>query len=93
MSVPRSALRTFLKFLPWELAHGWIYRLASSNGQDTTFSDIFLGACVYGLVLLYAGTALLSPTKRTLYDILSRTSVVRMEGSARPPAGRKTFYS
>ncbi|WNQ11389.1 RDD family protein [Paenibacillus aurantius] len=90
VSVPRSVLRTFLKFLPWELAHGWIYRLAASNGQDMTFSDIFLGACVYGLVLLYAGTAL-SPTKRTLYDILSRTSVVRMEGSARSSDSRNTF--
>lgn len=82
LSRTRAICRTLLKFVPWELSHGLIWRLyfaeAGSSGYSVGFTLVWL--------LVFANLLALwrSPSRQTLYDRLAGTIVVRSdEGSAR----------
>lgn len=77
VNLMRSAVRTALKFTPWELSHFLVYRLVG-NGEGN-IPDIWMwaGAGIYGLLFLYVLTAFLSKDKRALYDWLSGTKVIK----------------
>ncbi len=76
MSRARSLGRPALKFVPWELAHGIIWHISfaadpSSPAYAVAFTLVWLlvGANVVSLVA--------SPARRTLYDRMGGTLVVR----------------
>ncbi|WP_341962319.1 RDD family protein [Planococcus maritimus] len=75
----RSAVRTSLKFTPWELSHFLVYRLAGNGAESVSLILILVGASIYGLLFLYVLSVFLSKDKRALYDWLSGTKVIRKE--------------
>lgn len=74
IALGRSLLRSALKFLPWELAHFTIWRMAIPSGYPD-FSIYMLLAIVYGLVFLYLISPLLNRQRRTIYDLVCGTAV------------------
>lgn len=85
LSRPRALVRSFFKFLPWQLAHTSIYHIPGwplAPREMTAFSITGL-ILVWVLLAAYALTAALSPSRRTLYDRLAGALVV-----AGPPARR-----
>ncbi|ANU18231.1 hypothetical protein BBI11_14815 [Planococcus maritimus] len=77
VNLMRSAVRIALKFTPWELSHFLVYRLVGNGEGNIPAIWMWLGAGIYGLLFLYVLTAVLSKDKRTLYDWLSGTKVIK----------------
>lgn len=73
----RSLARTGLKFVPWELAHTLIWQIAFTPNQ---FSSLIAAGFATVYVLIGANLASLAFRKdrRTLYDLLSGTYVIRI---------------
>jgi uncharacterized RDD family membrane protein YckC len=80
LTLGHSTLRTILKFIPWELSHFLVYRFASLGNQEVPFVYYLIGGIVYGLLFAYILTALFTRTKRSLYDMMARTEVVKVNG-------------
>jgi len=76
ISVGRSLLRTALKLVPWELSHAVIWRYANPGSAPDALLTAGL-VVVWGLVGANLAAALLDERRRSLYDRLSRTCVVR----------------
>lgn len=76
IGLSRSLLRSALKFLPWELAHFTVWRMARPSDTPEAVLYALLGV-VYGLVLLYLLSPYTNRGRRTVYDLLSGTTVVR----------------
>lgn len=74
----RSLLRVAIKFMPWELSHFLVYRLVAIGDGQVPVYLMVIGGIVYGLMIAYMLTAALSKEKRTLYDRLSGTKVVKI---------------
>ncbi|WP_227396243.1 RDD family protein [Jeotgalibacillus aurantiacus] len=72
-----SFIRVLLKFLPWELSHFLVYRLVLLGDSPMPVSYTILGITIYGLMFTYILTAVFTPKKQTLYDLLTRSRVVR----------------
>lgn len=77
LPVPRSVLRTLLKFLPWELSHFMIYRFVHAGDSEPPLVAYIVGGVVYALMIAYAATAIFTTKKQALYDIAARTQVVQ----------------
>jgi uncharacterized RDD family membrane protein YckC len=75
LSIGRSALRTALKFVPWELSHALIWRYAFAAGDPPLYLDLGL-IVVWLLIGANVASAVLVRDHRSLYDLLSGTSVV-----------------
>ena len=72
----RGLARTFLKFIPWELSHTLIWDLSFSPQADAIL--IYYGfGFVYLLVGLNIASLLLNKTHQTIYDLLTKTHVVK----------------
>ncbi|WP_026691761.1 RDD family protein [Alteribacter aurantiacus] len=76
LSVSHNALRTVLKFLPWELSHFAVYRF--SAGGEVALSLYLLTGVIYTLIFIYIVTAIFSKRRQSLYDFVLRTQVVRV---------------
>jgi uncharacterized RDD family membrane protein YckC len=74
LGLARSAARTALKFLPWELSHFAMWRLPF-DGSDPPAAFTVLLVVVWTLVGANVISLLASPRRLTLYDRLSRTRV------------------
>ena len=74
LSVPRSIVRSGVKFLPWELAHFTIWHYAASEGGPPEWTGPTLGL-VYALVALYLVTMVAGPSHRTVYDWIAGSRV------------------
>ena len=72
----RSAGRTALKFVPWELAHACIWQISFAGDPSAPVYTIGF-ATVWLLVAANVISLLVSPRRRTLYDRLAGTVVVR----------------
>ncbi|MDF2815105.1 MAG: hypothetical protein K0Q81_1305, partial [Paenibacillus sp.] len=48
--------------------------------QEVPFAYYLIGGIVYGLLFAYILTALFTRTKRSLYDMMARTEVVKVNG-------------
>ncbi|MFC5650710.1 RDD family protein [Paenibacillus solisilvae] len=70
-----SLLRSALKFLPWELAHFTIWHMVTPTGYADSIIYALLAA-VYGLVIIYLLSPLMSKRNQTVYDFIAG-SVVR----------------
>ncbi|RDU38717.1 RDD family protein [Neobacillus piezotolerans] len=76
IGIGRSALRTTIKFLPWEVAHFCIWRLVLPSGfSDSTVIVILSGVNL--LILLYLIIPLTNKRRKNVYDWIAGTEVVR----------------
>ncbi len=77
ISLLHSGIRTFLKFLPWELSHFLVYRLVLIGNGEVPLSYYLIGGFIYALMLAYILTAIFSKKKQSLYDMLTKTQVIK----------------
>ena len=75
-SVIVSIIRVALKFLPWELSHFLVHRLASIGDADVPLSYICIGVIIYILMFAYILTTIFTSRKQSLYDLLTKTQVI-----------------
>ncbi|MCP2034344.1 putative RDD family membrane protein YckC [Planomicrobium sp. HSC-17F08] len=80
LPVFRSAFRTALKFLPWELSHYLVYRLVYLGDAPVPVSYSIIGGIVYALMFAYLLTALFTRRKQSLYDLIAATAVIQLAG-------------
>lgn len=73
----RALLRAAVKLLPWQLAHTALFNIPGWPQSPGTPPGWVIGLfiLVWLLVLLYWLSALLSPQRRSLYDLAAGTSV------------------
>jgi uncharacterized RDD family membrane protein YckC len=78
-SIKQLLLRNCLKFLPWELAHFFIYRLFYFNSLSKTIPDWVLTGLIVsqGLALIYLLCIIFTKNNQSIYELLSRTIVVK----------------
>lgn len=91
LSAARALGRTALKFLPWELAHGYVWHLSLAPTAPSPLATLGL-ALVWLLVGANVLSLLLSAKRQTLYDRLAATYVLSSASPCRnsrpaPPAG------
>lgn len=78
LSVLHITLRTILKFLPWELSHYLIYRLGYIGDKEVPLDYYIMGGIIYVLIITYILTAIFTKKKQSLYDIISKTQVIKV---------------
>ena len=73
-------IRNCIKFLPWELAHFFIYRLFYFNSiTETTPGWVLTGLTVsQGLAIIYLLFIIFAKDNRSVYELLSQTRVVQI---------------
>lgn len=78
-SFKQLLLRNCIKFLPWELAHFFIYRLFYFNSLSKIIPDWVLTGLVasQALALIYLLCILFNKRNQSVYEFLSRTIVVK----------------
>ena len=74
----RMVFRTLLKFLPWELSHFLVFRLVHIGNGEVPLSYYLIGILIYALIFLYILTAIFTKRKQSIYDILTKTQVVKV---------------
>ncbi len=79
LSILQSVFRTIVKFLPWELSHYLVYRLIYLGDAEVPIRYYAIGGIIYGLMLAYILTALFSKRKKSLYDMVVETQVIKVE--------------
>lgn len=72
----RSSVRTAIKFLPWEIAHFGIWRLMLPTDFSEVTIFVILNA-VNLVALIYLLSPLTNKKKKTIYDWIVGTEVVR----------------
>lgn len=78
LSIPRSIVRTMLKFLPWEMSHFLVYRLVNLGEQSVPLHLSMIGGAIYVLIFAYILTAIFTRKKQSLYDLVCRTQVIKV---------------
>lgn len=78
LPILHAILRTILKFLPWELSHYLVYRLVYLGDGEVPLNYYIVGGIIYALMFAYILTALFTKRKRSLYDIVVRTQVIKV---------------
>ncbi|MBM7587028.1 putative RDD family membrane protein YckC [Bacillus pakistanensis] len=74
----RSFMRSFIKFLPWELAHFGVYRLIlPTNISESTIVTLLV--VVNMITMLYLITPMFNRERKSVYDWLAGTKVVKEE--------------
>ena len=69
--------RVILKFLPWELSHYLVYRLMYLGDEPVPLIYTVIGCVIYALMIAYILTAIFTKKKQSLYDIISKTYVIK----------------
>ena len=78
LTIARALLREAMRFLPWELSHAIIWRLALSTAKTSFPAWAGVGfTLVYLLVFAYLVTLFFGSQHRTLYDRLAGSWVLR----------------
>lgn len=76
IGIGRSIIRTAIKFLPWEAAHFAIWRIMLPSHLSETTILVILYA-VNATVLIYLLSPLLNKKRKTVYDWVAGTEVIR----------------
>ena len=73
----RALLRSAVKFLPWQLAHTSLLHIPGWPFEPTEPGPMVVAGLIaaQGLVLVYVGTMLFTPSHRTPYDWVAGTQV------------------
>lgn len=79
ISVWRALARTGLKFIPWELSHTLIWEIYFSP-QTTSLWISYGFVLVYALIGLNLASLVVSKGHQTLYDLLTKTYVMKRSG-------------
>lgn len=79
ITILRSICRTMLKFFPWELSHYLVYRLVYLGDAEVPLDYYIIGAMIYGLMFAYILTTLFTKKRKSLYDMVVRTQVMKAE--------------
>jgi len=83
LTVPHSIMRMILKFLlPWELSHFFVFRLANLGDENVPLHITIIGILIYAIVFAYILTTLFTKKKQSLYDLICRTQVIRVNVKA-----------
>lgn len=74
-------LRNCVKFLPWEIAHFFIYKLFYFSTRDQSIPEwLLLGLIAAQLIaIIYVLFILFTKSNRSIYEIISRTKVIRLK--------------
>jgi uncharacterized RDD family membrane protein YckC len=78
ISLPHATVRTIIKFLPWELSHFLTYRLIYIGEGEVPLTYYLLGGLIYALIFAYILTTIFTKKKQSLYDILTKTQVIKV---------------
>jgi uncharacterized RDD family membrane protein YckC len=78
LPILHAIFRTILKFLPWELSHYLVYRLVYLGDGEVPLNYYIVGGIIYALMFAYILTALFTKRKRSLYDIVVKTQVIKV---------------
>lgn len=74
----RALLREAVRFLPWELSHALLWRIALSPHGGPTPWWVYAGfGVVYALVILFLVTLFIGSQHRTVYDRLAGSFVIQ----------------
>src|SRR6266567_2194705 len=86
LSLPRSFVRSLLKFVPWELTHACLWRIPGWPLAPTTPSPIITAGLVLVWILVgaYLVSMLVSKKHQVLYDWIAGTSVIVVPHPGRP---------
>lgn len=79
LTVPHATIRTFLKFLPWEMSHFMAYRMANLEANFVPIPYYFLGGFLYVFIFAYILTTIFSKKKQSLYDLFVGSFVVKRQ--------------
>jgi uncharacterized RDD family membrane protein YckC len=78
LPIGRALLREALRFLPWELSHALIWRIALAPDRQSFPAWASWGiAAVYVLVIAYLVTLFAGSQHRTVYDRIAGSYVLR----------------
>jgi uncharacterized RDD family membrane protein YckC len=78
LSTRRALLREAVRFLPWELSHALLWRVALSPDRGSISLWVTAGfGVVYALVLIYLATLFIGSQHRTVYDRLAGSIVIQ----------------
>ena len=72
-------IRNCIKFLPWELAHFFVFRLFYFTSTNKTTPDWVLAGLIVsqGLAFIYLLCIIFCKNNRTVYELFSQTRVVQ----------------
>ncbi len=78
-SIRQLLLRNCIKFLPWELAHFFIYRLFYFDSLDRAVPTWVLAGLIVsqGLALIYLLCIIFNKSNQSIYELISGTKVVK----------------
>ncbi|HEY5537449.1 MAG TPA: RDD family protein [Acetobacterium sp.] len=74
-SIKNSFLRSFVKLLPWEIAHFALWQIIFSN-RDFLFFPEFLLVIANILLVIYVGFPFFNRRARAIHDIAAHTKLV-----------------
>ena len=78
LGIGRSLLRSGLKFLPWQVAHTSLFQIPGwPMAVETIPPAAIVGLSVSLILVALFIAGLLTPSRRTLYDLLSGSRVVQ----------------
>ena len=74
-------IRNSVKFLPWEMAHFFVFRLFYFARNNAQTPDWVLAGLIasQGIALLYLIYLIVNKNNRSLYELLSQTRVIQMK--------------
>src|SRR5690554_1652768 len=75
----QSTIRNFIKFIPWELSHFLVYRFVYIGDGEVSVLYYIVGGMIYLLIFVYILTAIFTKKKQSLYDIVVKSNVVKVD--------------
>lgn len=78
-SIRQLLIRNCIKFLPWELAHFFIYRLFYYDSLGRAVPTWVLAGLIVsqGMALIYLLCIIFNKSNQSIYELISRTKVVK----------------
>lgn len=75
-SFVKALIRNILKFLPWEISHTLIWQITFFPETNPIIINLGFGF-VYLLIGLNIASVLMTKTRQTLYDFITKTFVIK----------------
>lgn len=75
ISFVRALMRNILKFLPWEISHTLIWQI---QFYPEASSSLIGFGFVYVLIGINIASLLITKTRQTIYDLITKTFVIEI---------------